>query len=117
MGYSVCDAADVEALNGVFRPIRRALGGRAFGINQEDLPPNADQYPEHDHAQDGQEEVYYCLEGGGRIVVDGEEIELRPGRYVLVSPESRRKVWAGPQGLKMIVVGAPVGRAYEPREG
>ncbi len=116
MGYAVCDAADVEAMNGVFRPIRRTLGGQAFGINEEDLPPNGDQYPDHDHSEDGQEEVYYVLGGGGKIVVDDEDVELKPGRYVLVSPESKRKVYPGDDGVKLIVVGAPVGRPYEVRQ-
>ncbi len=114
MSYSVCDATELEALGGAFRPIRKTLGVRAFGINQEDFPPNADQYPEHDHAGDGQEEVYCCIGGSGRIVVDAEEVELKPGRYVLVTPESKRKVYAGPDGLSLIVAGAPVGRPYEP---
>lgn len=114
MGYTVCDAAEVEAINGVFRPIRRTLGIQAFGINQEDWPANADQYPDHDHAEDGQEELYYVLEGGGTIVVDGEDVELKPGRYVLVTPEAKRKVHPGADGVKMIIVGAPVGRPYEP---
>jgi uncharacterized cupin superfamily protein len=113
MSYSFCDANEVEAMNGVFRPIRRALGGTAFGINQEDLPPNGDQYPEHTEVESGQEEVFYVLSGSGRITVDGEDVELKPGRYVLVSPESKRKVWPGPDGMKLIIVGAPVGRGYE----
>ena len=46
MGYKMCDTDDVEAVNGVFRPIRRALGVTAFGINQEELPPNGDAYPD-----------------------------------------------------------------------
>ena len=73
MGYKMCDAADVETVNGVFRPIRRALGLTAFGINQEEFPPNADGYPDHDHSEDGQEEVFYVLDGSGTMVVDGEE--------------------------------------------
>ena len=85
-GLHDCDAAEVEAVNGVFRPIRRALGLTAFGINQEELPPNADGYPDHDHAEDGQEEVFYVLEGSGKMVVDGEDVELKPGRYVWVEP-------------------------------
>ena len=116
MGYAVCDAADVEAVNGVFRPIRRQLGATAFGINQLDFPPNADRYPNHDHAEDGQQEVYYVLNGSGRLEIEGEEVELKPGRYVLVDPETKRKVWAGGEGLSLIVVGSPAG-AYKPREG
>ena len=50
MGYKMCDAAEVELMHGVFRPIRRELGLTAFGINQEEFPPNADGYPDHDHS-------------------------------------------------------------------
>ena len=89
MGYTMCDAEDVEAMNGVFRPIRRTLGVTAFGINQEELPPNGDMYPDHDHSEDGQEEVFYVLAGAGKIVVDGEDVELKAGRYVFVEPGSK----------------------------
>ena len=116
MGYTMCDAADVEAVNGVFRPIRRALGVTAFGINQEDWPANADGYPDHDHAEDGQEEVYYVLAGSGKMVVDDEDVELKPGRYVFVEPGSKRKLLPGDEGLRMICVGSPPG-AYKPRQG
>jgi quercetin dioxygenase-like cupin family protein len=117
MGYTVCDAEEVEAVNGVFRPIRRALGVRAFGINQEEWPAHADQYPDHDHAEDGQEEVYCILEGSGRMTVDGQDVELMPGRFVLVSPNAKRKVHPGEDGLKMIIVGSPIDEPYKPRSG
>ena len=91
MGYKMCDAADVEPMHGVFRPIRRELGLTAFGINQEEFPPNHDGYPDHDHSEDGQEEVFYVLEGSGKMVVDGEDVELKPGRYVWVEAQSKRQ--------------------------
>ena len=112
MGYTMCDTDDVEAVNGVFRPIRRALGVTAFGINQEELPPNGDAYPDHDHAEDGQEEVFYVLDGAGKMVVDGEDVELKPGRYVCVEAGSKRKILPGDEGLRMICVGSPPG-AYQ----
>ena len=112
MGFKVVDAVDVEARGGVFRPIRRELGVTAFGINQEEWPANADGYPEHTEEASGQEEVYLVLAGGGRMTVDGEEIELVPGRYVLVSPGTPRKMWPGPDGLKLVCVGSQPG-AYE----
>ena len=116
MGYTIVDAAEVEAVNGVFRPIRRALGLTAFGINQEEWPANADGHPDHDHSEDGQEEVFCILEGSGKMVVDGEDVELKAGRYVWVDAESKRKIFAGEEGLKLIAVGSPPG-AYKPREG
>lgn len=116
MGYTKCDIADVEAINGVFRPLRRTLGVTAFGINHEEWPANADGYPDHDHSEDGQEEVFYVLGGSGTMVVDGEDVELMPGRCVFVEPGSKRKLQPGDDGLELIAVGAPPG-AYKPREG
>jgi quercetin dioxygenase-like cupin family protein len=40
--------------------------------------------------------------------VDGEEVPLEPGRYVLVEPGSTRQVVAGPEGLSYLVVGARI---------
>ena len=89
------------------RRMRLALGIESFGINQLELPPNEDRYPEHDEAETNHDEVYVCVSGGGEIVVDGERGELCPGRYVYVTPESRRKVVSGDAGLRCIVVGVP----------
>ena len=116
MGYTMCDAEEVGAMRGVFRPIRRALGVTAFGINQEELPPNGDAYPDHDHAEDGQEEVFYVLAGAGKVVFDVEDVALKPGRYVFVEPGSKRKILPGDEGLRLICVGSPPG-AYKVREG
>jgi hypothetical protein len=40
------------------------------------------------------------------IVVDGDEISLEPGTYVLVEPETTRQVVAGAEGLSYLIVGA-----------
>lgn len=37
---------------------------------------------------------------------DGEEVELRPGRFVFVDAGSRRVPVAGPDGLSFVAVGA-----------
>ena len=68
----------------------------------------------HSH-RDG-DKVYYVLEGAGKIVVDGEDVELKPGRYVLVSADAKRKIHPGDEGLRLIIVGSPAG-AYAPRQG
>ena len=62
----------------------------------------------HDERESGQEEIYIPLRGSGVLRVDGEEIPLEPGRYVLVEPGSTRQVVAGPEGLSYAVVGAVV---------
>ena len=102
MAYSVADADDFA---GNFKKIRAALGVSAFGINQVELPAGYEKYPDHDEVESGHEEVFYRLRGSGTITVDGEEVAMRPGRYVFVTPESRRKLLPGPHGMTVIVVG------------
>ena len=102
MAYSVTDADEVE---GRFKKIRAALGVNAFGINQVELPAGYDRYPDHDELSTGHEEVFYCLRGSGTITVDGEDVSLVPGRYVFVTPEARRKLTPGEDGMTVIVVG------------
>ena len=115
MGYSVVDVAELEAEGpgGMVRKARRAIGARAFGFNYFVFPPNQEGR-EHDHGDSGMEEVYFVVKGSGRMVIDGEEIELRPGRFVRIDGESTRMPVSGDDGLEFVTFGAPVDGAYEP---
>ncbi len=55
---------------GGFKLARAELGVEAFGMQVLDIPPNYGDYPEHDHAEDGQEEVYVTLRGGGELEIE-----------------------------------------------
>lgn len=116
MSYTVVDVEDVpgEGPGGAVRFVRRRLGATAFGINQLELGPGAAGL-EHDEAGSGQEEVYVVLRGGGVLRVGGEEVELRPGRYVRVGPGVVRQPVAGPEGLAWVAIGAVPGGVYAPR--
>jgi quercetin dioxygenase-like cupin family protein len=115
MAYKVVHASEVEAAHrGGFRGLREPLGATAFGVNQLELPANAEG-PEHDHAGDGQEEVYVIIRGGGKLRADGEETELRAGHYVFCSPDQKRQLIAGADGLTWVGIGSqPDG--YRPRQ-
>lgn len=84
-----------------------ALGVRAFGVFQVELPPGA-QSVRHDHADDRAEDVYAVIRGSGAVVVDGDEVPLRPGMFVAVTPASSRFVRAGSDGLVYIAICAPL---------
>ncbi len=114
MAHTVVDASELELTNGTIRRIRAALGVRSFGINQFELPPNASGY-EHSESESHQDEVYVIVAGSGKVTVEGDEIELRPGRFVYVSPEETRTMHAGPDGLTWVAVGAPHDTPYEAR--
>ena len=113
MSHTIVEASEIEAKNGVFRPLRQPLGVSAFGINQIELPPNAEG-PEHNHAEDGQEEVYVVVRGGGKIRAEGHEHELKTGQYVFLSADTTRQMIAGPEGIAWVGVGCQPG-AYKPQ--
>ncbi|HEX8754318.1 MAG TPA: hypothetical protein VF731_12975 [Solirubrobacterales bacterium] len=111
--YEVKSIDEMEAVyGGAFKRARAELGVESFGMQVIDMPPSFDGYPEHDHSEDGQEEVYVALRGGGEIEIAGERHPLDPDHLVRVGPGTRRKVWPGPQGIRMLIVGGVPGSLY-----
>src|SRR5215210_5853951 len=95
-GYTVKRIGDMEAIfQGSMRRARAELGVTSFGLQVIDFPPHASRYPEHDHADSGQEEVYVVLHGSGRMEIEGERIALGPETLVRVGPTTKRKVVTG----------------------
>jgi mannose-6-phosphate isomerase-like protein (cupin superfamily) len=112
-GYAIKRIDDMEAVYaGAFKRARAELDVTAFGMQVIDMAPHVDAYPEHDHAGDGQEEVYIPLRGAGEIEIDGELHVLEPGMMVRVSPGTMRKVRTGDDRLRLLVVGGIPGKAY-----
>jgi mannose-6-phosphate isomerase-like protein (cupin superfamily) len=99
---------------GAFKLARHSLGVTSFGMQVLDLPRGAGEfYPNHDHAHDGQEEVYVVLRGGGAISIDGEEVALEPDMAVRVGPGAKRQLLPGDDGLRVLILGGVPGKAYE----
>jgi mannose-6-phosphate isomerase-like protein (cupin superfamily) len=98
---------------GAFKRARAELGVESFGMQVIDMPADYDGYPEHDHSEDGQEEVYFTLRGGGEIEIEGERYSLDEEHVAKVGPGVKRKVWPGENGIRILVVGGKVGEAYE----
>jgi mannose-6-phosphate isomerase-like protein (cupin superfamily) len=89
------------------------LGVESFGLQVLDLPGGFADYPEHDHAEDGQEEVYVVLEGSAELDVDGERMPIARGALVRVGPGSRRSLLPGPEGVRVLAIGCVAGGGYE----
>jgi mannose-6-phosphate isomerase-like protein (cupin superfamily) len=111
---------EFEAIyGGGFRRVRAGLGVSSFGLAVMDLPPNFNEYPDHDQVHDHQEEVYTLLSGRARLRVGGEggeEHELEPGVWIRVGAAERRKIITGDEPARVLAVGGSPGRAYEPPE-
>jgi len=112
--YAVKRIDEMEAVYlGAFKRVRAELGVESFGIQIIDMPPNFENYPEHDHAKDGQEEVFMTLRGGGDLEIDGERHPLDEDHAARVGPGVNRKVWPGDDGIRLLIVGGKPGAAYE----
>ena len=98
---------------GSFKRARAELEVESFGLQVIDMPPNFDKYPEHDHSGDGQEEVFMAIRGGGEIEIEGERFPLDPDHMVRVAAGTKRKVWPGPDGIRMVIIGGVPGAVYE----
>jgi mannose-6-phosphate isomerase-like protein (cupin superfamily) len=112
--YAVKRIDEMEAVfQGAFKRARAELGVESFGMQIIDMPPNYDNYPEHDHGEDGQEEVYIALRGGGELEIEGERFQLDDDHVARVGPGVKRKLWPGDDGIRVLVIGGKVGEAYE----
>ncbi len=112
--YTAKNIKDMEAaFGGGFVKARAELGVTSFGMQVIQMPANYGDYPLHDHAESGQEEVFLALNGSGWIEIEGERVDLEPEVFVRVGPEPKRKVFAGPEGLRMLALGGTPGTPYE----
>jgi mannose-6-phosphate isomerase-like protein (cupin superfamily) len=112
--YTVKRIDEMEAVYlGAFKRARAELGVESFGLQVIDLPPDFENYPEHDHAEDGQEEVYLAIKGGGEIEIDGERFPLDPDHMARIASGTKRKVWPGAEGMRVVIVGGVPGSVYE----
>jgi uncharacterized cupin superfamily protein len=101
------------SFGGAFLLVRHGLGVESFGIQVLKMPPNVDQYPEHDHSEDGQEEVYTALEGSATIEIDGEQHELAPGTFARVPSGHKRKIITHDSPVTVLAIGGVPGKTYE----
>jgi mannose-6-phosphate isomerase-like protein (cupin superfamily) len=113
-GYTVKTIDDMQSiLHGAVKLAAAELGVESFGMQVLDLPPAFAEYPEHDHVDDGQEEVYVVLAGSAQFEIDGERVPVEAGQMVRIEAASRRKLWPGADGVRVLAIGCAPARRYE----
>ena len=88
-----------------FRAATKALELESSALSYQRVPPGC-RFP-YGHTHETQEEVYVVLQGSGRMKLDDEIVELEKFDAVRVPPGTWRGYEAGPEGLELLVVGAP----------
>ncbi|MDY6780827.1 MAG: cupin domain-containing protein [Halobacteria archaeon] len=81
-----------------------------YELQPEKMRPSVWLFDEGDenrrHRQTDQEELYYVVKGNATMEVDGDEVEMDEGDFVVVSPEHWRQITAH-ERTRILVVGAP----------
>jgi len=96
-----------------WRPIRRPLGIRAFGINAYTADEGTHVVEEHTETQLQHEEVYFVVSGRARFILGDDEVEVAAGALVFVrDPETKRGAVALEDGTTVVAVGGKPGEAY-----
>jgi uncharacterized cupin superfamily protein len=117
-GFMVKSIGEMEAVNdGTTKLAGAELGVESFGIQVFDFPAGFSDYPEHDHSENGQEEVYLVLDGSADFEIDGQQVSLDRRRMLRVGASARRRLEPGPEGVRILVIGSAPGKRYERPKG
>jgi mannose-6-phosphate isomerase-like protein (cupin superfamily) len=87
--------------------LRDELDTDEVGVTIMELEPEA-RGKEHDHAHDGQEEVYVCVEGAVDVECGEETVELGADEALWLSADQTRQLHNRGDGrAKLVLVGGP----------
>ncbi|HEY6887210.1 MAG TPA: tetratricopeptide repeat protein [Solirubrobacter sp.] len=118
---SVLSLAELETLEvgeGLYRPIARALGVSAFGVNAYTGRRAGDEVVEpHDeqgHGSGHHEELYVVLTGRAAFELDGETLDAPAGTFVFARPDQHRAAKAAEDDTTVLVIGGKPGAAGPP---
>ena len=100
LGSNFDGAPDLE-----FRLASKALELEQCGLSYQRIPPDY-RFP-YGHTHKEQEEVYVVVRGRGRMKLDDEIVEVKEWDVVRVPPGTWRGYEGGPEGLEILVFGAP----------
>jgi mannose-6-phosphate isomerase-like protein (cupin superfamily) len=100
VGSNFDGAPDLE-----FRLATDALELEKSGLSFQSVPPDY-RFP-YGHTHKEQEEVYVVVRGSGRMKLDDEIVEVKEWDVVRVPPGTWRGYEGGPEGLEILVFGAP----------
>jgi uncharacterized cupin superfamily protein len=117
-GYTIKKVDEFEEMEGsggaTWRLARKTLGAESFGFNVVDIEAGG-QIPEHNHAEEDQEEVFIILEGQGTIVTDGTEQDAPAGTFCRFAPEVNRTIRNRSDApIRALLIGVPVKSGYQP---
>jgi quercetin dioxygenase-like cupin family protein len=105
MSHTRVSYEDVDPVGGGLHFLRDALDCSNLGVSVLDVEAGWSGKP-HDHADDGEEEVYVLVEGAATATVEGESVSMTAGDALRVDPDATRRIDADEDAL-FVIAGAP----------
>ncbi|WP_373325124.1 cupin domain-containing protein [Halomicrobium urmianum] len=96
---------DVDPVSEGLHFLRDPLEAENLGVSVLDVPADWSGMA-HDHADEGQEEIYVLVEGSATVTVEGEAIEMEPGDALRLAPDEERQVETD-EDTVFVLAGAP----------
>ena len=106
MAYTKANYTDVDPVAESMYFLREELDCESLGITVLECEPGWNG-KEHDHAEEGQEEVYLLLDGEAIITVEDEPVEMETGDALRIAPDATRRIENGEGASRIVLVGAP----------
>mgnify|MGYP000053042055 CR=1 FL=1 len=105
MAYDSVNYEAVEPAAPGMHFLRDALDAEQVGVTVLDADEGWSGM-EHDHAEDGQEEIYVLVDGAATVTVDGEAVSMAPGDALRIDPDATRTIDVEEES-QFVLVGAP----------
>lgn len=93
--------------------IRHQFGIKAFGVNGATKDKGESITPEHDEIGTKHQELFVVITGKAEFSVDGKVFIGCAGGLVFVEPQIKRSAKALEDNTTVLIIGGPVGQAYE----
>jgi mannose-6-phosphate isomerase-like protein (cupin superfamily) len=103
--YTTTNYRDVDDQNGLHL-LRDELDCEQLGVTVLECEPGWEGV-EHDHADEGQEEVYLLLEGEATVTVEDDSVELGEGDAIRIPPDMSHQIHNGDVESRFVLLGAP----------
>lgn len=98
------DSAAGRGYDAQARFARSHIDSEHLGVTQFRFGPSCRAPFGHRHRE--QEEVYVVISGSGRVKLDDEILEVKPGDVLRVHPSVGRGFESGEEGLELIAIGS-----------
>ncbi|WP_248517245.1 cupin domain-containing protein [Salinarchaeum laminariae] len=105
MSYDTVNYETVEPAAPGMHFLRDPLDAENLGVTVLDAEEGWEGM-EHDHAEDGQEEIYVLLSGAATVTIDGEDVDLDAGDAVRIDAGASRDITVH-EDSQWVLAGAP----------